>query len=172
MFRPAIYGRMGIPTPWGKKNPTRWGIVGRDEICPTQKSQKWHVIPWTFKLIEKNRMLPWKQHLIVSRWFFSTPLKNISPNGNLPQIGVKMKTSLKHPYPLDWGGRGIYVRYILASKIPENMPSTFFQAILGKNVPYIFWGIHGTFKGKCTCTFFRYQKFKPQNVHGTFWGPT
>ena len=24
----------------GKKNPTRWGIVGRDEICPTQKSQK------------------------------------------------------------------------------------------------------------------------------------
>ena len=42
------------------------------------------------------------------------------------------RKGLKHPYPLDWGGRGIYVRYILASKIPENMPSTFFQAILGK----------------------------------------
>ena len=36
------------------------------------------------------------------------------------------------PYPLDWGGRGIYVRYILASYLPQNMPSTFFQAILGK----------------------------------------
>ena len=52
-----------------------------------------------------------------------------------PQQVHKRKLSAKlflHPYPLDWGGRGIYVRYILASKKPENMPITFFQAILGK----------------------------------------
>ena len=38
----------------------------------------------------------------------------------------------KDPYPLDGGGRGVYVQYILASKVPENMYGTFVQAILEK----------------------------------------
>ena len=50
-------------------------------------------------------------------------------------------------------------------------PVHFFRLSLEKCTVHILrypWYI----KGKCTCTFFRYQKFKPQNVHGTFWGPT
>ena len=33
----------------------------------------------------------------ITSWWFQPPLKNISQNGNLLQIGVKIKKSLKPP---------------------------------------------------------------------------
>ena len=99
------------------------------------------------------------------------------------------------PYPLDGGGRDIYVRYIFASKIPENMPSTFFQAILGKmyrtyfevsmvhlkkNVHVHFSGIKSSSlkmymvhfevqPGKCTCTFFTLLQIIFHEQNGIWW---
>ena len=45
------------------------------------------------KTMTYNPNLPVKHNWLV----VSTPLKNISQNGNLPQIGVKMKKYLKPP---------------------------------------------------------------------------
>ena len=46
-----------------------------------------------FHVIEKNP-LPSKidTNWTRSSWWFQTPLKNISPNGNLPHVGVKIMT--------------------------------------------------------------------------------
>ena len=47
----------------------------------------------------------------------STPLKNISQNGNLPQIGVKEKKYLKPPPRLTSSQRIIAVEFLVADAL-------------------------------------------------------
>ena len=97
----------------------------------------------------------------ISRMFWRVPRVGVPQNNCFIIIPTPLTGGdVAHMYGTFWGV--IYLKIC---------PVHFFRLSLEKCTVHILrypWYI----KGKCTCTFFRYQKFKPQNVHGTFWGPT
>ena len=66
---------------------------------------------------------------------------------------------MRHPYPLDGGGPGVYVRYIFWCFEPEKMYGTFFLFVTPRFAVHFF-----RYQKKCTCTFFL-SHLKMYNAH-------
>ena len=103
-----LFGNIGVilPMPGPPSNPSikpRTKMPGNCLVVPVALHPKCpHPInlgDLRFRFVDEvgpevwrsTQVMGWGQWLVLVGWWFQPPLKNISQNGNLPQVGVKKK---------------------------------------------------------------------------------